>query len=198
MNSPKNIIALLSLVALLAAGIDSTTFAQEAEEAQVAEMPEMPAPQKEHEWLQRFEGEWTSMAECVMGPDEPPMKCEGTQTARILGGFWMIAEGSAEAMSREVRSVMTIGYDPAKKHYVGTWTDSCNSHMWIYEGTLNDEGTKLTLNTEGPNMMLEGKMSKYRETIEFKSDDHYVFTSSMQGDDGEWIQFMTADYRRAK
>ena len=56
----------------------------------------------------------------------------------------------------------------------------------------------LTLNAEGPSMATEGKMAKYRDVIEFKSDDHRVLTSHMLGDDGEWRQFMTAHYRRKK
>jgi hypothetical protein len=31
-------------------------------------------PQKEHQWLQRLLGEWTSEAEMKMKPDEPPIK----------------------------------------------------------------------------------------------------------------------------
>jgi uncharacterized protein DUF1579 len=42
------------------------------------------------------------------------------------------------------------------------------------------------------------KLVKYRDVIEFKSDDHRVLTSHMLGDDGEWRQFMAADYRRKK
>ena len=29
-------------------------------------------PQKEHQWLDKFVGEWISEAECMMGPDQPP------------------------------------------------------------------------------------------------------------------------------
>lgn len=44
----------------------------------------------------------------------------------------------------------------------------------------------------------EGKTAKYRDVIEFKSDDHRVLTSHMQGDNGQWQKFMTAHYRRKK
>ena len=56
----------------------------------------------------------------------------------------------------------------------------------------------LTLDTEGPSFAGEGKMAKYKDMIEFKSDDHRVLTSHVLGDDGKWHQFMTAHYRRKK
>jgi Protein of unknown function (DUF1579) len=41
-------------------------------------------------------------------------------------------------------------------------------------------------------------MAKYKDVIEFKSDDHRVLTSHMLADDGTWQPFMTAHYRRKK
>jgi len=35
--------------------------------------PEMPAPQKEHEWLKQFVGEWESVEATIL-PDQPGMK----------------------------------------------------------------------------------------------------------------------------
>jgi hypothetical protein len=163
------------------------------------ELPEIPKPQQEHEWLQRFVGEWESNAEASFGPDQPPVKCEGTSRARMLGGFWMISEGKSEILDTPVESVLTLGYDPKKGKYVGTWTDSCHHYLWNYTGTLDEAGNKLTLATKGPNPMVPGdKTFNYREVIEFKSKDHYVFTSAMQGEDGEWVTFMTANFHRKK
>jgi hypothetical protein len=56
----------------------------------------------------------------------------------------------------------------------------------------------LTLDTEGPNVAAEGKMTKYKDVIELRSDDHRVLTSHMLGDDGKSYGFMTAHYRRRK
>jgi len=41
-------------------------------------------------------------------------------------------------------------------------------------------------------------MARYKDVIEFKSDDHRVLTSHMLGEDEEWHGFMTAHYRRKK
>ena len=162
------------------------------------EMPELPKPQKEHQWLEQLAGEWNAMIEGTMGPDQPPIKSEGTQSAKMIGGRWLAATGQGEMMGQPMSSVLTLGFDPAKGKYVGTFICSCGNELWTYEGKLSDDGKKLVLETEGPNMMTPGTTSKYEETIEVKDKDHYVFTSSIEGPDGKMVQFMTADYTRKK
>jgi hypothetical protein len=158
------------------------------------EMPEMPKPQKEHEWLQKFVGEWDSLGKGVMAEGEPPMECKGSTKSRMLGGFWLISEGQGDAMGVPMETVMQLGFDTKKNKFVGTWADSMFNHMWHYEGTV--EGDTLTLNTEGPNMTDPGKMAKYRDVFEFKTPDHYTLSSSAQGENGKWTTFMTADFRK--
>jgi hypothetical protein len=46
-------------------------------------------------------------------------------------------------------AVWTVGYDPQKKKYVGTWVDSVTPYLWTYEGSLDASGRILTLETEG-------------------------------------------------
>jgi hypothetical protein len=93
-------------------------------------------------------------------------------------------------------TVITLGYDPQKKSYVGTFVGSMMTNMWVYEGQLDGQEKVLTLDTEGPAMGVAGKMAKYRDVVEIKSDDHRVLTSFVQGDDGTWMQIVSAHYRR--
>jgi hypothetical protein len=159
---------------------------------------EFPEPAEEHQWLKQFVGEWTSESDAKAGPDQPPIKCKGTMSSRMLGGFWVVSEVKSDMGEIKVNAVQTIGYDPEKKKYVGTWVDSMTNHMWHYEGTIDESGKKLTLEAEGPNFMSAGQTAKYRDAYEFKSEDHIVATSSMQGDDGKWVTFMTGDVRRVE
>lgn len=158
---------------------------------------DMPQPQSEHQWLQRLVGEWTYEHECIMGPDQPPMKATGIDTVRSLGGLWMLCEGKGEMPGGgTATSIMTLGYDPAKKRFVGTFIASIMTHLWIYGGTL--EGNVLTLDCEGPSFAGDGTMARYQDIIEFKSDDHRTLSSQVLGADGKWNRFMTAHYRRRK
>ncbi|HKX54117.1 MAG TPA: DUF1579 domain-containing protein [Nitrosospira sp.] len=154
-------------------------------------------PRKEHQWLQKLVGEWTFEVEAMMGPDKPSEKFSGSESVRSIGDVWIQCEGHGDMCDTgAATTLMTLGYDPQKKQYVGTWVGSMMTHLWIYEGSLDEEEKILTLNTEGPSFSAEGKLGKFRDVIEIKSDDHRVLTSHMLGDDGTWHQFMTANYRR--
>jgi hypothetical protein len=156
-----------------------------------------PEPQQEHQWLQKLVGEWTYKSEALMGPDQPPEQATGTESVRSLGGLWILAEGQGEMPGCGMATtMMTIGYDPQKQRYVGTWIGSMMTYLWTYDGELNASENVLTLNNEGPSMSGDGKTAKYKDVIEFKDDNHRVMSSHMLGEDGQWHQFMTIHYQR--
>jgi Protein of unknown function (DUF1579) len=154
-------------------------------------------PLKQHQWLDRLIGEWTWDSECSMGTDQPPTKTLGTEVVRSLGGLWMIAEGMCGAEDSSGKTIMTLGFDPQRDRFVGTFIASMMTHLWLYNGSLDTAQKVLTLDSEGPNFS-DGAMAKYQDIIEFVSDDHRIMTSQVLGDDGNWNHFMTAHYRRQK
>ena len=134
-----------------------------------------------------------------MGPDQPPGKFTGAETVRTLGGIWVLCEGRGEMPDGGIAiSVMTLGYDPSKKRYLGTFVASMMTHLWQYDGALDAAGKVLTLDTEGPDFADAAKMVKYQDLIEIVSPDHRTLSSQTLGDDGKWRRFMTAHYRRKK
>jgi len=163
-----------------------------------AQEPQMPAPVKEHEWLQQFVGNWEYETEIFMDPTKPPMKVKGVEVVRSLGGFWIIAESKGEMMGKPFLGVLTLGFDPQAKKYVGTWTDSLGSYLWKYQGSVDSAGKTLTLETEGPSPMNPSQLSKFRDVTEWKGKDDRVFTSSIQGDDGKWNMMVRVTSHRSK
>jgi hypothetical protein len=157
-------------------------------------------PHKEHRWLQKLVGAWTYAGECSMGPGQPSTKATGSERVRALSDLWVMAEGQSEMPGGGMAATqLTLGYDPQKGRYVGTWIGSMMTHLWLYEEGSLDAGKRvLTLNSEGPGMSGDGTLAKYRDVIEMKSDDHRVLTSHVQGEDGSWQSFMTAHYLRKK
>lgn len=156
-------------------------------------------PQREHQWLEKLVGEWQYESDCSMGPDKPREKFEGSESVRRIGGPWVVCEGQGEMPDRSAATtMMTLGYDSKKKRFVGTWVGSMMEYLWVYDGELDSNGKTLTLNTQGPDMTATDKTAKYRDVIEFKSDDHRTLTSHSLGPDGKWQEIMTAHYRRRK
>ena len=180
----------LSIAGLLIALFVVSAIAQD--------QPKMPAPQKEHEWLQQLVGDWESEMEVSAGPGVEKSTCKGTSHTKSLGGFWVVTDVKSEMLGTPFTAVQTIGYDAKTKKYVGTWVDSMMNHMWKYEGTVDPTGKILTLEAEGPDMVHEGKTTLYRDIYEFKSKDHVVMTSTVKGEDGKWVTFMTGNSRRKK
>jgi hypothetical protein len=157
-------------------------------------------PQEQHKWLQQLVGQWTYESEAKMGPDKPAAKFRGIETVRTVGGLWVIGESQGEMPGGgTAEMVITLGFDPAKGRFVGTFIGSMMTHLWIYDGELDAAGKTLTLNAEGPDMSpgaQPGKMGQYRDVVEIVSTDYHILRSLAQSDDSSWVQFMAAHYRR--
>lgn len=152
----------------------------------------------EHEWFQKLVGDWTFETTCDMGPDQPA-KFNGSESVRLLGGLWAICEGRGNTPDGgTATNIMTLGYDPGRKRYTGTFIASMMAHLWIYDGSLDPTGRVLTLNADGPSFKGDGKITRYQDIIEIISDDHRTLSSQTLGDDGVWRRFMEAHYRRNK
>jgi Protein of unknown function (DUF1579) len=152
--------------------------------------------QKQHQWLDKFIGEWTSEAEYSMEPNGEPSKSTGTEVVKSIGGVWIVAEGDSDMPDGGMgKTIMTLGFDPQTDRFIGTFIGSMMTHLWLYNGSLDATEKVLTLDTAGPNFS-QTAIAKYKDIIEFVSDDHRVMKSQFLMDDGNWNHFMTAHYRR--
>lgn len=159
--------------------------------------PEFEPPTPAHKWLNQLVGEWKTES-TAQSPDGETFKCEGTATATSLGGFWVIITIDNQMDGTTMRGVMTVGYNPKSKKYIGTWVDSMTSYLWKYEGTRDESGKILPLEAAGPNMLVpdSDKLLKYRDTIEIKSPDHFVLVGSVEAEPGNWVTFMKMNFKR--
>jgi len=162
-----------------------------------AQEPQLPPPEAAHKWLDQLVGEWTTESTAV-APNGEEFKCQGKATAKSLGGYWVIITIDTQMGDDVMRGVMTVGYDPKSKKYVGTWVDSMTSYLWKYEGKLDESGKILPLEAAGPNMLVpdSDKLLTYRDTLEIKSKDHFVLSGSVEASPGNWVTFMTMNFNR--
>ncbi|MCF6370366.1 DUF1579 domain-containing protein [Rhizobium halophilum] len=152
---------------------------------------EMAKPQAEHGILEKLVGSWEVAAK--------DMGDAGiwTEQVRSLHGMWFVAEGNGQMPGGgAATTVLTLGCDPDKGKYVGSWIGSMMTHMWVYEGEVSADGNTLSLYTTGPDFEEPGKTGEYREQIIFTDADHRIFNSSAKQPDGSWKQFMEAHYSR--
>lgn len=152
-------------------------------------------PTEEHAWLQRLVGEWDARGEAIMGPEQAPETWTGTETVRPIGKLWVQGEGRTDMPGQEPGiTQITLGFDPRKNRYVGTFIGSSMADLWVYEGTL--EGDVLTLNSEGPAVRPGEKPVQFKDVVELEDSNTRLLKSYMQTPDGEWQQVMTAEYKR--
>ena len=165
------------------------------QEQELAEMGTKPVP--EHQWLQKLVGEWRTEADMTMGPDQPVQKASGTESVKSVGGLWAFAEAKVTMPGGlEMVHYATLGYDVSFKEYRGCWFASMSSHLWKQTGTLSADGTTMTLDCVGPDMVKDGQSANYRDIIEILDADHRTLTSLGQDENGAWQAFMTLHYTR--
>jgi hypothetical protein len=175
-------------------------MSQSAAEADIsAQHPPHPEPRKEHEWLHKLVGEWTYEYTIPAHGEHAAHTAVGSESVRSLGGIWVVGEGQGEPSGGRVDTTMiTLGFDPEKARFVGTWVGSMMPYLWLYEGELDPEGRVLTLNSTGPSMAGDGTTTQYQDIIELVSPDHRTLTARMLEAVGTWKEFMTMTYRRRK
>lgn len=161
----------------------------------LTEIPEAAPPSAEFAWLQQLVGEWTIDVEASMGPEGEMTQMLGSESVRTIGSQWVFCEGRGE---QNQHSAMTLGYDPAKEKFVGTWVDSTGPMLWVYSGQLDETRKILALDAEGPSFDDPTKTAWYRDSIEIKSADHRVLTSAFKNPDGTFTTMLRAEYRRKR
>lgn len=154
-------------------------------------------PQAEHHWLDQLIGAWDFEHRCEM-PGGTASTTPGRMTCRSLGGLWLIADSSGESAGGGFwSSVMTLGFDPGQKRYVGTFIGSMMTQIWPYRGSLDASGKRLPLWSEGPKFDASG-IGEYRDTIEIIDSDTWHFSSELLADDGQWVKFLDGRHVRAR
>lgn len=153
-------------------------------------------PQAEHAWLEHFIGEWSVRSVMQMNPDDLEESMTGTESVRSLGGLWAFSEGRGDTSGGPHQYRSGLGYDVSFKEYRGFWISSMSSHLWKYTGELSEDGRTMTLTCEGPDMVHDGKTAWYRDVHHLVDANHRTMTSSFQGPDGQWVQFLVSTYER--
>jgi hypothetical protein len=179
----------------LAVGLGAAFLAGQAAAQQG--MP-MPKPGPEHMVLKQDEGTWDAVVEMFMAPGAPPMTSKGVETNVIgCGGLCLITDFKGEmAPGQPFSGHGTSAWDPAKKKYVGSWTDSMSSGIAMAESTYDPAARTMTGTMEGPDA--SGRIAKMKSVVEYKGADSRVFTMYMPGPDGKDVLGMRITYTRRK
>lgn len=119
--------------ALLACGVAFATLSP------LLPVQEPMKPAKEHRMVMSGVGEWEgSLFMSIPGMDEP-MEMPCAESVKAVGEFWTTSEFTGNFGGAEFIGASTMGYDPMKKKFIGTWIDNQNPFMATMEGAWDAE-----------------------------------------------------------
>ena len=124
---------------------------------------EISTPGDPHKKLDVFVGTWDVEVR-MEGPSAPPTTTKGSTTfAWTVGRRYLRQDFQGEMGGMPVEGQGFTGYDNFEKKYVGVWMDNTSTAIFSLEGTMNKEGTVLTMYGKMDEWMTGevGKMAKY-------------------------------------
>ena len=159
--------------------------------------PQHPTPAKEHEMFKEMAGTWDAVMKFTDPTSGKEIEAKGVETVSLVGGFWAVFDIKfADMMGMAWHGHGTIGYDPMKKKYVGSFAHSAAPFMSIGEGTADAGGKTLTMTWDG--IGHSGKPEKMREIFERTDKDNAKMTMHAPGPDGKEMVMFTTTYKRKK
>jgi hypothetical protein len=158
--------------------------------------PPPPKPGPAHEVFKMDVGTWDAVVEAPAAPGAKPTTTKGVEVNTLgCGGLCLITDFKGEAMPGVPFHGHGIAtWDPAKKKYVGTWTDSMSQGLMIGETTWDPKAKKMSGSMEGPDMT--GKIMKVRSVVDYAGEGSRVMTAYAPGPDGKETQMMKITYKR--
>jgi hypothetical protein len=161
------------------------------------QMPPMPKPGPEHALFKLDVGTWDAVVETTTAPGAPAMKSTGVEVNTMgCGGLCLITDFNGDMMGTPFLGHGIAAWDPAKKKYVGVWTDSMSTGLAMGESTYDPATKKVTGSMEGPDMT--GKVVKSRSVVEYRGESTRVMTMYSPGPDGKEMQAMKITYTKRK
>jgi hypothetical protein len=158
---------------------------------------EKPAPLPQHQWLANMVGTWDFVSTCT-GPDGSTFESVGVETVRAVGELWVVAETQAPVHCGEEfhHYIISLGFDPGKNQFVGSFISSHMPMMWHYHGELDASGTAIALDSRGPSMDNPEGEADYVDTYRNLGPDERELVSAVTLPDGNKVEFMKTAYRR--
>ncbi|MEM9372876.1 MAG: DUF1579 family protein, partial [Planctomycetota bacterium] len=118
----------------------------------------------QHDWLMRLVGSWDFEHEYDLGGEKG--RSTGSEVIRRFGSHWIIGEMTGVVSDgTSMDSVLTLGFDPRRGRFVGTWIGSPFAHLWVYEGVLEVSSDTLTLDTRGPAFEDPAMLIDYQDIV---------------------------------
>jgi hypothetical protein len=162
-----------------------------------AQAPPPPTPGPEHAVLKEDVGTWDAVIEMLMpgAPPSPPAK--GVEVNVLsCNGLCLVTDFKGEMMDGPFQGHGISTWDPVKKKYIGSWSDSMASGIALTEATWDAARKAMNGTMNAPDG--QGGSVSLRSQVEYTADGKRVFSMFMPGPDGKEMPTMRITYTRRK
>lgn len=164
-------------------------------------LAQFPEPSPQHKIVMQDIGQWDAVVKLWMNEQGvadasiEPMVSKGKEVNRKLGEFWCISTFKGEFAGMPFEGHSVSGFDPIKKKFVGSWTDSFTPNAMHMVGTYDEATKTLTSQTKGIGM--DGKEVIGQSTLVYKDEQTRLLTT-YEFVDGKPVKSMEITYTRTK
>lgn len=144
---------------------------------------EMPKPTEHHKLLMKSVGKWEGTLTMTM-PGMPTEGVAATEEITAFGPFWTTSRFECDFMGMPFMGSGSMGYDPAKGKYLGTWIDNMSPALAVMEGEMDEESGKLTMHYEAMNQMT-GEMTPHSNVMTMSENAYTLEFYMGEGDDAQ-------------
>ncbi len=163
--------------------------------AAIAPIQGTTKPTQEHSIVTQAAGVYEGTISMWMPGVDAPMESPCTETVTAIGELWTTTHFEMEYMGMAFIGSSSLGYDPAKKKFVGTWIDSVTPSLTLSEGVWDAEKKAIVMDYETFDPEVGGMVAM--RSVNTKTDEGYVLDFFKKA--GEEYQIsMRMDMKRKK
>ncbi len=167
----------------------------------MAAMMAIGSPNKNHQLLEKFAGEWTYTLRYWMGTGTEPQNMSGTSSnTLIFDGRYLEQTVTGDAVEGhpafEGRGF--TGYNNLRKEYESVWLDNMSTTLMSGSGLYNAETKTLNEKGEFSCSMTQETHRSYRAAWQIQDEDHHTYKSYMRDSEGKEYLAMEIKYTRAQ
>lgn len=153
-------------------------------------------PQNET-WLKQLVGTWSFRFATTPNSEYPDFTMTGTETVWPVGDFFVAMESKgAGSDGSPSHTLVSLGYDPEKLRFSGAHAGTAVPMLFVYDGSLAEDGGALHLETEGPAMTEGNTVDRYRDIFRILDSNTREQVLQVLDKSGAWKEFARTRYTR--
>jgi hypothetical protein len=156
----------------------------------------MAQPTPQHELLKKDVGTWDATMRMWFTPNAEPLVSNGIENNKLLdGGLWLISHYEGKIADTRFVGCGTVGFDPVKQKYVGTWIDNVTSSLSVMEGDYDQATNTLTMISRRRDPHT-GQSQTTKSTLQYVDNDTRIFEFLVPDADGKYWKMLEIKYVR--